>query len=94
MRRGKPDNTQRATVQAFQQAGWSVLDLKSLGGGAPDLLVAKHGVSIVLELKSGSKKRRDNQIEWAQQWRGEYLWGNNPLYLLEQAEAILEARER
>jgi len=89
----KTDTTQSAIVQAFRQAGWSVQDTSAVGGGAPDLFVAKRGVTIAIEAKTGKRKRMDNQVEWAELWRGDYIWGSDPLILLEQAEDKLRARE-
>ena len=91
--RHKVDTTQSAIVQAFRQAGWSVQDTSAVGSGAPDLFVAKSGHTIAIEAKTGKKKRMENQIEWAELWRGDYIWGSDPLILLEQAEDKLRARE-
>ena len=90
----KADQTQLVIVQSFERAGWTVLDTHKVGGGAPDLFVAKRGVTIAIEAKTGKKKRMDNQVEWAEKWNGLYLWGSDHLVLLEQAEAILWGRER
>lgn len=90
----KVDITQSPTVQAFLRAGWSVLDTSRIGGGAPDLFVSKRGVTVAIECKTAKKQRRENQIAWADDWRGEYLWGNDPLQLLEMAEAKLEGWDR
>jgi cellulase/cellobiase CelA1 len=89
----KVDTTHSAIVQAFRQAGWSVLDTSAVGSGAPDMFVAKRGVTIAVEAKTGKKQRRDNQIVWANEWNGLYLWGSDPLELLEQAEAMLWGRD-
>ena len=37
----------------------------------------------------GRNKRKEHQVEWAAEWRGEYLWGDDPLTLLEEAEKIV-----
>ena len=89
----KKDTTQPAIEAKFRQAGWSVCDTHALGVEAPDMFVAKRGLTIAIECKTGKAKRKPHQIDWAIEWRGEYLWGSNPLYLLEQAENILEAKE-
>jgi len=89
----KVDTSQRDIVQAFEQAGWSVLDTSRVGGGAPDLFVAKRGVTIAVECKTGKKKRQVNQVEWEECWHGLYLWGSNPLELLEVAENLMTENE-
>jgi len=90
----RADQTQPVIVQSFEKAGWTVLDTHRVGGGAPDLFVAKRGVTIAVEAKTGKRKRRDNQIAWANDWNGLYLWGSDPLVLLEQAEAMLWGERR
>lgn len=90
----RADLTQPAFVEAFTKAGWSVMDSHRIGGGVPDLFVAKRGVTIAIECKTGKEKRRDNQVVWESKWNGLYLWGSNPLELLEQAEKMLTERER
>ena len=88
----RKDNTQTPTEQAFERAGWSVCDVHALGENAPDLFVSKRQVTIAIECKTGNEKRKPHQVKWAEKWQGDYLTGNNPLTLLEQAEGILEIR--
>lgn len=90
----KKDSSQPAIEKAFERAGWVVCDVHALGRNAPDLFVAKAGVTIAIECKSGSRKRKEHQVEWAELWPGLYLWGSNPLTLLEDAEVILRKEQR
>ena len=86
----KKDLTQPAIEDAFRSASWSVCDVHALGKQAPDLFVSKAGLTIAIEAKTGTNKRKAHQEEWAEGWRGKYLWGSDPLLLLEQAEAMLD----
>ena len=88
----KKDTSQPAIEAAFIQAGWSVDDVHVCANGF-DLYVAKRGHTIAVECKTGSKKRTPEQIDKADRWQGDYLWGSDPLSLLEAAEDKLKARE-
>jgi hypothetical protein len=89
----KKDLSQPAIEAAFEVAGWSVCDTHAMGERAPDLFVAKRGMTIAIECKTGKAKRMEHQVAWAEDWRGAYLWGSDPLVLLEQAEALLQEKE-
>lgn len=74
-RAAKVDSNQVELVDALRKCGYSVLSLAAIGRGVPDLLVAAHGVTVLLELKDGSKSpsRRgltDDQIAFLDTWRG------------------------
>lgn len=88
----KKDGSQPAIEAAFIQAGWSVDDVHVCANGF-DLYVAKRGHTIAIECKTGNKKRTPEQIDKAERWQGDYLWGSDPLVLLETAEAKLNERK-
>ena len=46
----------------FREEGWKVLDQPCQAGGAPDLLVSKHGRKLVLEIKRAAEGRKDRVI--------------------------------
>lgn len=70
--RAKYDGNHRAIVQALRDVGCTVLNLAMVGGGAPDILVARGGKMWLLELKNpeGRDKVSPNQAEWHARWRG------------------------
>lgn len=73
--RARKDGNHAAIAKALVQYGCSVLDLSQLGGGVPDLLVAIHGRSMLMEVKDGSKppsarKLTEDQSEFHATWRG------------------------
>lgn len=85
----KKDTTQPDIERAFIAAGWSICDTHALGKKAPDLFVSKGGsVTIAIEAKTGNRKRKAHQIEWADNWKGHYLTGNDSETLLKAAEEI------
>jgi hypothetical protein len=76
-RAARQDSNHRAIVGALKQAGASVLDLSSIGGGCPDLCVGYRGRNWLLEVKDGAKspsRRRltDDQVEFKATWRGHW----------------------
>jgi hypothetical protein len=76
---GKPDANQAAIVKALTAAGCSVLDLKSVGNGCPDLLVTAPVFphrTLLMEIKDGAKipsarKLTPDQVDFHRDWRGE-----------------------
>lgn len=74
-RAAKVDANHAAIVAAFRQLGYSVLDLSRVGQGCPDLLVARAGKTMLIEVKDGAKKPSARkltpaQMEFIQHWRG------------------------
>ena len=69
-RNARIDKNHPEVVEAFRALGASVLSLAPLGRGIPDLLVAIGGVTWLVEIKSKKGKENDQQLEWAENWRG------------------------
>ncbi len=73
--RARVDKNQPEIVAAFRKLGYSVLHLHQIGKGCPDLLVAKDGVSTLVEVKDGDKppsarKLTPDEREFHDTWRG------------------------
>lgn len=82
--RAKRDAVEKAIVQLFRQAGWSVQHLSA--PDCPDLLLGYGGHTFLAEVKTGNQKLRDGQKTWAEQWRG------GPVYVMrdvKDAEALV-----
>ena len=61
-RRPRLDATQHAIVEALQTAGYSVVSIASLGGGAPDLLVGGgRRWMLLFECKTEGERHRDTR---------------------------------
>lgn len=66
----RSDVNQGEIVRAFRQCGASVKVLSQVGAGFPDLLIGWRGENILVEVKSGRGKLRENQKEFREVWRG------------------------
>lgn len=78
-RAAKVDANHESVVQALRSAGCSVQSLAALGNGCPDLLVGYKGMTLLFEVKDGTKppsKRRltPDQAEWIKAWTGGAVW--------------------
>lgn len=70
-RAAKVDGNHREIADALRKAGCSVVSLAALGRGCPDLLAARHGRTVLLEVKLPKGKLNAEQSEFHQAWRGE-----------------------
>jgi len=90
--RPRLDANHNEIVSALRTAGASVQSLASIGDGCPDLMVAVHGVTAVMEIKDGSKspsKKRltTDEQRWYDDWNGlKFI-----VYSVEQALQILSS---
>ena len=69
-RAAKIDGNQTELVEAFRTLGCSVLSLAAVGKGVPDLLVAFHGITWLVEVKMPKGRETEYQIEFAENWEG------------------------
>lgn len=69
-RAAKVDANHAEIVAAFRQLGYSVGNLSQLGGGWPDLLVAKDGRTALVEVKSAKGKLNRDQLDFVASWHG------------------------
>ena len=74
-RAAKKDANHNDVADYLEALGWSVLDLSQLGKGKPDMLVARHGFSALIEVKDGGKvpskqKLSKDQETFAKGWKG------------------------
>jgi hypothetical protein len=69
------DANQREIVAALRKLGATVQSLADIGKGCPDLLVGYRGVTVLLEVKDGSKPPSARLLTpdegaWMAAWRG------------------------
>jgi hypothetical protein len=68
---GKKDTNQNEIAKALQGIGCSVLDMSSLGDGAPDMCVGYRGKNIFIEVKESEKaKLTKTQKPFHERWNG------------------------
>jgi len=54
-RRARVDANHKAVTAALRDCGWHVHDTSRLGGGFPDMVIAKAGRLLMVEVKDGTK---------------------------------------
>lgn len=64
------DENHGEIAEAFARLGFSVQDTSLVGGSFPDLVVGRHGVTWLVEIKQPNGKLRLNQVEFFNNWRG------------------------
>ena len=96
--RRKLDANQREIVKALEAIQCSVLDLSSIGGGCPDILVGRLGASglrgnLLIEIKNPDTKRgqqgtgrktAERQLQFRCEWNG-------PVAVVETVEQAIAA---
>lgn len=90
----KKDANHADIVKALEDGGVSVLDISGLGGGLPDLIVCRRGITLLVEIKNpqtsyGRKGANKLQKAWANGWPA-------PVYIirtLSDVEAFVNCRE-
>lgn len=66
----------RRDANHFEVVKWlkglffSVQDTSQVGDSFPDLVVAKHGINVVVEIKTDEGKLEPGQVEFMETWRG------------------------
>jgi hypothetical protein len=77
---GTKDKNHAAIVEALEQAKIAVIDMSHMGKGFPDLVVARRGVNLLVEIKNpetlyGRRGLNKLQRSWASSWPA-------PVYIL------------
>lgn len=72
-RASKKDGNHHEMVAALQKAGIAVLDVSNMGYGFPDLIVARRGLNLLVEIKNpenryGRRGLNKLQRSWANAW--------------------------
>lgn len=58
--------------------GWSVLHTHTIGKGAPDIIIGKNMINILVEIKDGTKppsarRLTPDEIKFHEAWRGKIV---------------------
>lgn len=67
----KVDGNHQEIVSALRLCGWQTADTSRVGGGFPDLVIAKGGRTILVEVKMPKGKLLPVQRAWLTSWPGE-----------------------
>lgn len=66
----KADANQPEIVAAIRAIGGTVLHMHTLGHGAPDIAIGYGGLTLLAEIKDGSKKLTPDELAWHESWTG------------------------
>lgn len=69
-RAAKKDKNHNTIAQVFLDEGCSVFDASGVGQHFPDLVVAKDGDTVLVEVKGKNGKLTEGQREFADKWQG------------------------
>jgi predicted transcriptional regulator len=78
LRARRVDENQKAIINALRKIGATVADTSRAGHGFPDLVVGRHGMNYLIEIKDGDKQPARRKLTPAQQifhetWRGQII---------------------
>lgn len=85
-RNPRRDGNEATIIEVLRRCGWSVQALSIRGG--PDLLLGRHGDTVVAEVKQPKGRLRDAQAAWHEAWRG------SPVIVLRTVEEALALSNR
>ena len=88
MRARRVDANHSQIVSTFRRCGFSVLDLSRVGCGCPDICLAKHGKTMLVEIKDGSKPPSARQLT-PDEFRFHASWGGKVIIINSVDEALL-----
>lgn len=71
-RRHRKDTNHDDIAKAFEELGWSVKDTSQLGDGFVDMVVARSGINVLIEVKRPGETLRKSQRDFTSKWQG--LW--------------------
>lgn len=76
MKAAKVDDNQGEIVDFFRSIGCSVSLMHAVGRGFPDLIIGKHGLNILVEVKDGKKSKSAQSLTpsqeiWHSEWKGQ-----------------------
>lgn len=66
----RQDSNHASIVKDLRLLGYQVHEMKSVGGGFPDILVARNGKMALLEIKTEDGELNDKQKQWHSKWEG------------------------
>ena len=68
MRAKRTDQNQAGLIRDLRTAGFSVADTSSVGKGFPDLVIARNGRTLLVEVKTKKGQLRQSQRDFIAGW--------------------------
>jgi very-short-patch-repair endonuclease len=69
----KKDDNHNEITEALRRFGFSIFDTHQIGGGFPDFICARAGVTAIVEVKGKTGKLREDQKTFRNTWNGMYI---------------------
>ena len=71
----KVDLNQQEIVRELRAMGYSVRHTHIIGKGFPDIVIGKHGVSVLVEIKRAGEPLTHDEKEFFETWKGSAIIG-------------------
>jgi len=92
--RHRRDENDREVVRDLEAAHCSVVDLTQVGGGCPDKLVGRDGVTLLVEIKRPTAPTRKDRTFSQKQRAFRRKWKGTEIVLVTTARQVIEAIDR
>ena len=80
-------------VDALEKIGCTVHDASVMGGGFPDLVVGKQGLTMLIEVKTDKGRLKEGQQKWHTEWRGHTCIVRSPMEAVEAVQQHVKAHQ-
>jgi Holliday junction resolvase len=64
------DTNQAELIRELEQCNFTVANCSMVGNGFPDLVVARNGRNLLVEVKDGNGQLKTGQKKFALEWKG------------------------
>ena len=71
----KKDLNQTEIVRGLRAIGYSVRSTHTIGQGFPDVVIGKHGINLLVEIKQAGEKLTLDEQEFFAAWNGSVIVG-------------------
>jgi hypothetical protein len=87
------DGNHKEITQALEKIGCSVYDASAVGGSFPDLVVGKHGITMLIEVKTPKGRLKEGQEKWHSEWKGHTCIVRSPMEAVEAVQHHVKAHQ-
>jgi Holliday junction resolvase len=95
----RKDELHTQIANQLLEAGFSVADTSRVGGGFPDLAIARNGVCVLVEiktprgLKTALERRLKSQVDFARSWKGPLITAYTSTQIIYDFSMLIKRRE-